>query len=133
VDGFRLIFALYLGMSRYDRPSHRIYMSFFIRSGWQVQFLEPDLKTPLPRTFSYSFAEYRRSNNFFRVTHGNHNEGWARMLRIALLARSLDALIEGTLLKTLVWHHGHLPPLFWKRLDGGSVMAVTESKQRTGS
>ena len=33
------------GMSRYDRPSHRVYMPFFMRSGWQVQFLEPDLKT----------------------------------------------------------------------------------------
>jgi hypothetical protein len=33
------------GMSRYDRPSHQVYMYFFLRSGWQVQFLEPDLKT----------------------------------------------------------------------------------------
>jgi hypothetical protein len=40
-------------MSRYDRPSHQIYMYFFLRSGWQVQFLEPDLKTPLPRKLTF--------------------------------------------------------------------------------
>jgi hypothetical protein len=26
-------------MSRYDRPSHQVYMFFFKRGGWQVQFL----------------------------------------------------------------------------------------------
>jgi hypothetical protein len=40
-------------MSRYDRPSHRVLMTFFYRAGWQVQFVEADLKTPLPRTFSF--------------------------------------------------------------------------------
>ena len=40
-------------MSRYERPSHRVYMSFFFRSGWQVQFLEADLKTPLPRKLTF--------------------------------------------------------------------------------
>jgi hypothetical protein len=30
-------------MSRYDRPSHQVYMFFFVRSGWQVQFLEADI------------------------------------------------------------------------------------------
>jgi hypothetical protein len=41
-------------MSRYDRPSHRVYMSFFLRAGWQVQFLETDLKTPLPRKLTFA-------------------------------------------------------------------------------
>ena len=36
-------------MSRYDRPSHQVYMYFCKRDGWQVQFLEADLKVPLPR------------------------------------------------------------------------------------
>jgi hypothetical protein len=31
-------------MSRYDRPSHQVYMYFFKRGGWEVQFLEADLK-----------------------------------------------------------------------------------------
>ena len=29
-------------------------MSFFSRQGWQVQFLEADLKTPLPRRFTFA-------------------------------------------------------------------------------
>jgi len=32
-------------------------MSFFSRSGWQVQFLEADLKTPLPRKFTFADPE----------------------------------------------------------------------------
>jgi hypothetical protein len=44
-------------VSRYDRPSHKIYMCFFLRSGWQVQFLESDLKTPLPRRFTFADPE----------------------------------------------------------------------------
>jgi hypothetical protein len=31
-------------MSRYDHPSHQVYMYFFQRGGWEVQFLEADLK-----------------------------------------------------------------------------------------
>jgi hypothetical protein len=44
-------------VSRYDRPSHRVYMSSFRRNGWQVQFLEADLKTPLPRKLTFTDAE----------------------------------------------------------------------------
>jgi hypothetical protein len=44
-------------MSRYDRPSHRVYMTFFSRQGWQVQFCEADLKTPLPRMFTFKDPE----------------------------------------------------------------------------
>jgi len=32
-------------------------MSFFSRAGWNVQFLEGALKTPLPRTFSFADPE----------------------------------------------------------------------------
>jgi hypothetical protein len=32
-------------------------MSFFLKSGWQVQFLEPDLKTPLPRKLTFADPE----------------------------------------------------------------------------
>jgi hypothetical protein len=41
-------------MSRYDRPSHRVYMSFFFRHRWQVQFLEADLRTPLPKKLTFT-------------------------------------------------------------------------------
>jgi hypothetical protein len=44
-------------MSRYDRPSHRVFMTFFYRAGWQVQFAEADLKTPLPRMFTFKDPE----------------------------------------------------------------------------
>jgi hypothetical protein len=44
-------------MSRYDRPSHRVYMYFFKRGGWEVQFLEADLKTPLPRKLTFADPE----------------------------------------------------------------------------
>lgn len=32
---------------------HRIYLSFQDRNGWHCQFLEADLKTPLPRQFHF--------------------------------------------------------------------------------
>ncbi len=32
--------------------THRIYMSFFLRGSCYCQFVESDLKTPLPRTFT---------------------------------------------------------------------------------
>ncbi|MEA2260566.1 MAG: hypothetical protein QOJ51_3391 [Acidobacteriaceae bacterium] len=35
-------------------------MYFFLRSGWQVQFLEPDLKTPLPRKLTFADPEKTR-------------------------------------------------------------------------
>jgi hypothetical protein len=44
-------------MSRYDRPSHRVYMYFFKRGGWEVQFLEADPKTPLPRKLTFADPE----------------------------------------------------------------------------
>jgi hypothetical protein len=53
----RLSFPYTRLMSRYDRPSHRVYMSFFFKSGWQVQFLETDLKTALPRKLMFSDPE----------------------------------------------------------------------------
>jgi hypothetical protein len=37
--------------------SHRVYMTFFQREGWYVQFLEADLKTPLPRKLNFTDPE----------------------------------------------------------------------------
>ncbi len=51
------MFAYTLDMSRYDRASHRVYMYFFQRSGWQVQFLEADLKTPLPKKVTFAHPD----------------------------------------------------------------------------
>ncbi len=44
-------------MARYDRPSHRVFTAFFYRKGWRVQFVEADLKTPLPQTFTFADPE----------------------------------------------------------------------------
>ena len=40
-------------MPRQD-DRRRVYMSFMDRKGWQVQFLEQDLKTPLPRKLHFA-------------------------------------------------------------------------------
>jgi hypothetical protein len=40
------------------QPARRVYMSFMnAKGGWLCQFLEPDLKTPLPRTFTFQTPE----------------------------------------------------------------------------
>ena len=46
-DNFRLVFAILV--CRYQNDQHRVYMVFQDRHGWHCQFLEADLKTPLPR------------------------------------------------------------------------------------
>ena len=42
------MFAYTASMSRYTKANHSVYMTFFFRGGWQAQFTEGDLKTPLP-------------------------------------------------------------------------------------
>jgi hypothetical protein len=57
-------------MSRFDRPSHRVYMGFFCRDGWNIQFLEADLKTPLPRKLNLADPDKIRDlprHGWFRV------------------------------------------------------------------
>jgi hypothetical protein len=44
-------------MSRYDRPSHRVLLQFFLREGWHVSFLEADTRTVLPRQFTFADPE----------------------------------------------------------------------------
>ena len=57
MDIFAISSPILDGMSRFSKPSHKIYMTFFQREGWYVQFLEADLKTPLPRTFNFTDPE----------------------------------------------------------------------------
>ena len=62
VHCFRFLFAYNrLAMSRFDRPVHRVYCTFFCRNGWQVQFTEADLKTPLPRRLTFASPEKIRA------------------------------------------------------------------------
>lgn len=54
----RLSFAYNSAMPhRHERPSHRVYMSFFLSRGWYCQFLEMDLKTPLPKKLTFASAD----------------------------------------------------------------------------
>lgn len=36
---------------------HRVYMQFMLRDGWRCQFLQSDLKTPLPRKLTFTTAD----------------------------------------------------------------------------
>jgi hypothetical protein len=49
-------------------------MYFFLRSGWQVQFLLPDLKTPLPKKLTFADPD-KIASWFAGVTR------WARLRR----------------------------------------------------
>ena len=40
---------------------YRVYMFFQYREGWCCQFLEPDLKTSLPRTLTFQSVEKLRT------------------------------------------------------------------------
>jgi hypothetical protein len=43
--------------SKRTPPTHRVYMSFMKSHGWYCQFLEEDLKTPLPRKLTFVSSE----------------------------------------------------------------------------
>jgi hypothetical protein len=45
---------------------HRVYMSFIDRQGWQCQFLEAYLQTPLPKRLSAALAASERSGEAHR-------------------------------------------------------------------
>ncbi len=39
------------------KPKHKIYMHFMLANGWYCQFLEADLKTPLPKKLTVKTPE----------------------------------------------------------------------------
>lgn len=43
-------------MPSQDQP-HRVYLSFQDRHGWQCQFLEADLQTPLPKRLHFTSSD----------------------------------------------------------------------------
>lgn len=49
----------YVNQGAVPRPpsTRRVYMSFFARAGWQIQFLEEDLRTPLPRKLTFAESD----------------------------------------------------------------------------
>lgn len=40
-----------------ENRRHRVYMSFQDRQGWQCQFMEADLKTPLPKRLHFASSD----------------------------------------------------------------------------
>jgi hypothetical protein len=46
-----------MGGERSSTTRHRVYMHFMLMDGWYCQFLEADLKTPLPRTLTFAGPE----------------------------------------------------------------------------
>jgi hypothetical protein len=79
-------------MSRYDRPSHRVYMSFLFRQGWQVQFLEADLKTSLPRKLTFADPEKIREL-------ARHGEAWGTSEARQMLEHAITMGKGGAYLK----------------------------------
>jgi hypothetical protein len=58
-SGFLLLIFAYTPslMSRDNRLSYQLFMYFFFRPGWQVQFIEADLQAPLPRKVRFADAD----------------------------------------------------------------------------
>ena len=88
-------------MSRYERPSHRVYMSFFLRSGWQVQFLEADLKTPLPRKLTFADADKIREL-------ARRGEAWGDSESRQLLEHAIETGRGGVYLRLTPEQHAKL-------------------------
>jgi hypothetical protein len=55
VDKIRLFFANNDPVA--DNERYRVYLYFQYRDGWQCQFLEPDLKTSLPRKLHFASSD----------------------------------------------------------------------------
>jgi hypothetical protein len=92
VDYFAFYSPILGGMSRYDRPSHRVYMSFLFRQGWQVQFLEADLKTSLPRKLTFADPEKIREL-------ARHGEAWGTSEARQMLEHAIATDKGGAYLK----------------------------------
>jgi hypothetical protein len=88
-------------MSRYDRPSHQVYMYFFKRGGGQVQFLEPDLKTPLPRKLTFSDPEKIREL-------ARRGEAWGTSEARQILEHAIDTGRGGIYLRLTPAQYGRL-------------------------
>jgi hypothetical protein len=73
-------------MSRYDRPSHRVYMTFFFRGGWLVQFTEADLRTPLPCRFTFQDPEKIRELVRRGEAPRMHGKNWSGKVRTVVVA-----------------------------------------------
>jgi hypothetical protein len=90
-------------MSRYDRPSHQVYMYFFKRGGWQVQFLEADLKTPLPRKLTFTDPEKIRE-----LARRGDGEAWGTSQSRQILEHAIETGRGGVYLRLTPEHYARL-------------------------
>jgi hypothetical protein len=67
-------------------------MYFFLRSGWQVQFLAPDLKTPPPRKLNFADAEKIRGL-------ARRGEAWRTSKATQMLEHAIDTGRGGVYLR----------------------------------
>jgi hypothetical protein len=67
-------------------------MYFFLRSGWQVQFLAPDLKTPLPRKLNFADPEKIRGL-------ARRGEAWGTSKAKQMLEHAIDTGRGGVYLR----------------------------------
>jgi hypothetical protein len=67
-------------------------MYFFLRSGWQVQFLEADLKTPLPRKLTFTDPEKIREL-------AKRGEAWGTSEARQMLEHAIETGRDGVYLR----------------------------------
>jgi hypothetical protein len=102
-------------MSRYGRPSHRVYISFFFRRGWQVQFLEADLRTPLPRKLTFTDPDKIREL-------ARRGETWGNSESRQMLEHAIETGRGGVFLRLTPEQYGRLArsvmtqPISWVTL-----------------
>jgi hypothetical protein len=76
-------------------------MFFFEREGWQVQFLEPDLKTPLPRKLTFTDPEKIREL-------ARRGEAWGTSEARQMLEHAIETGRGGVYLRLTPEQYGRL-------------------------
>jgi len=76
-------------------------MAFFLRQGWQVQFLEADLKRPLPRRFTFDNPEKIKEL-------ARHGEAWGTSEAKQMLEYSIEVGRGGVYLRLTPEQYKHL-------------------------
>jgi hypothetical protein len=67
-------------------------MVFFVRQGWQVQFLEADLRTPLPRKLTFTDPDKIREL-------ARHGEAWGDSESRQMLEHAIETGRGGVYLR----------------------------------
>jgi hypothetical protein len=90
-------------------------MSFFFRQGWQVQFLEADLRTPLPRKLTFTDPDKIREL-------ARRGETWGNSESRQMLEHAIETGRGGVFLRLTPEQYGRLArpvmtqPISWVTL-----------------